>query len=534
MEWYREEYRREPDYSDLLGTLAKSPEDRNAILRKYFEPTDEERTRGIKMPMPAHKAVAELVSAGYVRVIVTTNFDRLLEQALQERGVESTVISTADQAQGALPLVHTNCTLVKVNGDYHYTKIKNTAAELGSYDERINSLLDRVFDEYGLIVCGWSATWDIALCAALERCRSHRFTTFWCKCGNLEDVASRVANFRLAEPIEIKDADTFFQDLTAKVAAIEQFDKPHPLSPKLGSAMVKRYLVDERERIALHDFVAAETEKVCAQLTGEKFPAMTPPTNEEFVKRIHRYEGFTEILVAIITTGCFWGQNSQQLLWAKSLERVANAKDLWTGISLWVDLRLYPALLLLYAGGLGAVASGKYATLAALLVKPRYKGAEGESSLIHKLNWLSVIESNPNAPNLLLPNDGRKHHFPMNEYLHRCLRPTLREFVPSDSDYDEAFDRFEYMFAMVWVDEKPKTASAGWVPLGRFVRNYSVLSSVLHHGQPVGKIIDAEVEREGENWPPLRAGLFGGSMERFRTAKQHVDSFIGGRSQYLY
>ena len=122
----------------------------------------------------------------------------------------------------------------------------------------------------------------------------------------------------------------------------------------------------------------------------------------------------------------------------------------------------------------------------------------------------------------------------MNEYLHRCLRPTLREFVPSDSDYDEAFDRFEYMFAMVWVDEKPKTASAGWVPLGRFVRNYSVLSSVLHHGQPVGKIIDAEVEREGENWPPLRAGLFGGSMERFRTAKQHVDSFIGGRSQYLY
>src|SRR5208282_2547101 len=115
-----------------------------------------------KMPMPAHKAVAELVSGGYVRVIVTTNFDRLLEQALQERGIAPTVISTADQAQGALPLVHTNCTIIKVNGDYLDTRIKNTSSELGSYDQRIHTLLDRVFDEYGLIVCGWSATWDTA------------------------------------------------------------------------------------------------------------------------------------------------------------------------------------------------------------------------------------------------------------------------------------------------------------------------------------------------------------------------------------
>src|SRR5271155_4874389 len=100
--WDREEYGKEPDYSDVLATLAKSAEDRNAILRKYFEPTEEERERGVKTPKPAHRAVAELVFAGYARVIVTTNFDRMLEQALVERGITPTVISTPDQAQGAL------------------------------------------------------------------------------------------------------------------------------------------------------------------------------------------------------------------------------------------------------------------------------------------------------------------------------------------------------------------------------------------------------------------------------------------------
>ena len=84
------------------------------------------------------------------------------------------------------------------------------------------------------------------------------------------------------------------------------------------------------------------------------------------------------------------------------------------------------------------------------------------------------------------------------------------------------------MFALVWVDEHSKMASIGWVPLGRFVRKYSLLSP---GGQPIGKTIADEVER-GENWSPLRAGLFGGSTERLQSAKQRVDSFIAGASQW--
>ena len=46
-----------------------------------------------------------------------------------------------------------------------------------------DGLLDRVFDEFGLVVCGWSGDWDIALRRAMERCASRRFSTYWCAKG---------------------------------------------------------------------------------------------------------------------------------------------------------------------------------------------------------------------------------------------------------------------------------------------------------------------------------------------------------------
>lgn len=83
--WYREKTGQEPDYSALLEELASSPEERRSILHSYIEPTEEDREEGRKIPTAAHHAIADLVRGGYIRVIVTTNFDRLMENALPER-----------------------------------------------------------------------------------------------------------------------------------------------------------------------------------------------------------------------------------------------------------------------------------------------------------------------------------------------------------------------------------------------------------------------------------------------------------------
>ena len=128
--WYRDTFHKDPDYSSLLKALCQTPSERRNLLRSYFEPTLEEKDQGIKVPGPAHKAVADLVSVGLTKVIITTNFDRLIENALEDRGIVPQVISNDSSVRGSLPLIHADCTVVKVNGDYIDTRIRNTRREL--------------------------------------------------------------------------------------------------------------------------------------------------------------------------------------------------------------------------------------------------------------------------------------------------------------------------------------------------------------------------------------------------------------------
>ena len=128
--WYIESFNEEPDYSKLLKSLAPTQSERNALLRSYFEPTKDELEDGIKIPTKAHFAIASLVRSGYIRVILTTNFDRLIEQAIEKEGIVPDVISSDDSLKGAIPLIHSKCTVVKLHCDYKDTRIKNTLREL--------------------------------------------------------------------------------------------------------------------------------------------------------------------------------------------------------------------------------------------------------------------------------------------------------------------------------------------------------------------------------------------------------------------
>ncbi len=86
-EWYKRKFGEEPNYSKVIEEIAKTASERSGLLRSYFEPTEEEIQQKIKVPSQGHSAIAELVKLGFIRVIVTTNFDRLLEKALEDVGI---------------------------------------------------------------------------------------------------------------------------------------------------------------------------------------------------------------------------------------------------------------------------------------------------------------------------------------------------------------------------------------------------------------------------------------------------------------
>lgn len=359
--WYRNQYQEEPDYSKLLDELAKSLSERSQLLKGYFEPKGEEREEGLKVPTAAHRAIAHLVKEGYIRVILTTNFDKLLERALEDVGVNPTVISTPDAIEGAMPSRHTECSIIKLHGDYLDIRIKNTPTELEQYDERLNKLLDTVFDEYGLIVCGWSGEWDIALRAAIDRCPNRRFTTFWAARKEPKGVAKDLFERRKGVFVKIDDADSFFEELSEKVFALQELNKPHPLSAKVAVARSKKYLVEERYRIRLHDLVMQEVEKLYSETSLEHLPSGSSLNSGELTKYVQRDESLTEIVLALIANGCYWGDKSHEGLWTRCLERIANPTIERVGLtSASFKLRLYPALLLLYAGGIASIVAEKY------------------------------------------------------------------------------------------------------------------------------------------------------------------------------
>lgn len=517
--WYRARYGEEPHYAKLLEAVAKSPGERSQLLRTYFESSKEEREQGLKIPTEAHRAIAKLVAGGFVQVILTTNFDRLIEKALEDEGVTPTIISTPDAAEGAMPLARTKCTIIKVHGDYLDTRIKNTPEELSTFDERMNHLLDRVFDEFGLIVCGWSAEWDVALYAALERCKNHRFTTYWTIRGETGERAKKLIDLRRAQVFPIADANAFFREVGEKTFALQDISKPHPLSAKIAVASLKKYIVDESQKIRLHDLVMDETQKLHRELTDTNFSVQGVDfTKEEFYKRVQRYEALTEIPLALIINGCYWGESQHEWLWVKCLERIANPVGRRDGLLAWLNLRLYPALLLLYGGGITSVAAARHGTLSALLTKSVFRDGSKEYPVVSRLYTWAVMDQ---ATGRQLPGMERRYS-PVSDHLYEVLRHPLREILPEDVQYQKCFDRFEYLLALIYADLHERQTGRIWAPVGCFGWRY--------HSYPEGSImneIEKEVNAVGDKWPLLLMGHFDGTTGRFHSIASKLAEHIG-------
>lgn len=230
-DWWAAKGRQEPRYDTLLPQLASTDAARQALLRRYFEALPD----GTQIqPTAGHHALAALAASGRVRVILTTNFDRLIERALDQAGVAPQVIASSGAIEGMTPLVHAPTTVIKLHGDYLSLGQRNTTDELARYPDGTRALLARVFDEYGLLVVGWSAEYDVALVEALESTPSRRYPTFWCSFqGDVSEPALRLIAERQACAIDTAGADEFFEDAIQKVARLDQIaqrrSRPTPM-----------------------------------------------------------------------------------------------------------------------------------------------------------------------------------------------------------------------------------------------------------------------------------------------------------------
>lgn len=434
-------------YSNLIASLGVTAASRRDLVAGFFEPTDEERETGAKQPTDAHRAIAKLVRQGYVRVIVTTNFDRLMERALEDESVAPTVISRPEAYTSAAPLAHAAVTIIKLHGDYADLDMKNTLDELDQYPPEWEALLDRLNEEYGLIIAGWSADWDRALVRSLEHKASRRYPLFWDSRSGKGERATALRETLSGVSVPAASADALFTRLLDNVDAISRLSES-PISAAVALARLKRYLPDPQRHIDLEELVLGEVGK----LVTEVAPLIAYDNNapNAYQQHLETLRDMSLGVVGLLATGVFYDRDETHIdLWVESLQRLMDAREQSLGI--FVDLgersRHFPAMLALRAMGFAARLRGHDATLIALLQRPTWRNGAGESTADYWLHDYSPL--NFDLAHGFSRWGGGRPHFPISQLLREDLRSTLAPLAGGDARYDRASSDYEYVLALI-------------------------------------------------------------------------------------
>ena len=526
--WYVQKYQEAPDYSKILDALAKTRSERQQLLRPYFESNDLEREEGLKQPTAAHKAIARLVAQGFIKVIVTTNFDRLIEKALEDEGIVPTVLSNTHQVEGALPLDHIDCCVFKVHGDYLDPEIRNTQSELEEYPQVYDKFLDRVIDEYGLIVCGWSGSWDTAMRNALFRAQSRRFTTYWALYGEANDEARKLIEHRSAQVIPIDNADYFFQHVQQTVTSIDDYSRPHPLSTEAAVASLKRYISRPEYRIQLSELIDSTVNQVVENTTGQDFEVHAPQPDKATINaRLRRYESACSTLLAIASVGGYWSDEDNSAVWERAIERLSS-KNFVSGTTyvVWRDLTVYPGILLLYALGISAIEAGNLRFVNRIFRRTVTDDSSG------------VAQSSPVLTKLLLARNTEGHlkgylegmernHVPINDWVHNVLRQPLGQLIADDASYSLIFDKFEMLASLGFGSMQHRESYLNdWFPLGAFIwRSENRQRVIAEFEESIGLL--------GNDSPLVECGIFGNNAGQCLSTIERFKEFVSKVAQQM-
>jgi hypothetical protein len=262
----------------------------------------------------------------------------------------------------------------------------------------------------------------------------------------------------------------------------------------------------------LHDLLFQETERAYGVLEGDEFSAQVLGDDDALRHRIARYEAVLCVLVNMYVTGCYWGAAQHTAIWSKCLERVACLTRQKSGHLIWLALRGYPALLLLYAGGIAAIANEQYGTLRTLMETEVIDSDRSSKGPVATWLYPDAVLGKDDAVQVLAPAPRLA---PLSGHMLQLLSEPFSNVIAEPLRYERHFDRFEYMLSLIGTDLRSQLQLDGIMPPGAFLQRRTVIADV-----------QSELDKTGQHWPPLKASLFGGSLDRLQAAKQRVDDLV--------
>jgi hypothetical protein len=357
--WYEAKYGEPGRYETVLERVAGTKLARQQLLKGYFEPSVDDVEAGRKGPTGAHRALARLVQTGSLRVIVTLNFDRLIEQAVRDAGIEPTIVASSSDALGLPPLHMIDCCIIHLHGDYlNPMSMLNTQQELKGYPASIRRVLVQILRDYGLIIVGWSSTYDPALRGAIASRYSSRLPLVW-----IEPFAPSVDARQL---LTLKkglllptDADTAFGRLADAVDALSSRGGRHPLTVAVAVETAKRELSGHQVAISLHDTVTREFARLLDHADFHLPDYRDAAVYGGYSEIYARIEGASQVCCALVATLARWGDTDTDAWWIDEIKRFSTVVT-GNGDTQLQSLRQIAGCALFYAAGIAACAGRRY------------------------------------------------------------------------------------------------------------------------------------------------------------------------------
>jgi hypothetical protein len=284
---------------------------------------------------------------------------------------------------------------------------------------------------------------------------------------------------------------------------------------------VKEMLSEERFRLKLHDRVSQQVREVLSQTADDYFPLSGAWSPEQFVERLKKYEEVLQDLLDALVLIAYWGGLPNRTTISLPFKHLAGRLAMVSGTTAWINLRWYPINLMLYSGGIAAVAARKYEHLYSMFYSsvPDQNTLRGGDAIVLGASTNAMTELDQAFKTI--PRHER-NRVPRSEYLFKVLQPRLDDLLFLGTDYEEAFDRFELLYALEFVHRfrADDDGAMVWGPIGRF--GWKVGRG---EGGPFNSLV-REAEKLGSSWGPINAGLFGGEVQRFREVAAKFSQFL--------
>lgn len=301
----------------------------------------------------------------------------------------------------------------------------------------------------------------------------------------------------------------------------EFFNKRHikPVEPLLPPAeQLEQYLLDPNDARKAAKLIDKEIEKVSEDIVSISTSEMAKNGSSEGVYQLMQaYEGIAVDVLKIYVRGCYDGND--QALTEAMVRGLINLAHLPPLAHQFGSPHLYLALLLLYAGGMAALAGKRFTMLISLMHQVWVRTTENPKGYpaVYQLVPYRVIPEH--IAKRIPPVEA--HHTPISAYLFRVLREPLRPVIRTDAEYEECFLRFEYLFALA---SAFASGEYGWgiaAPVGSYIWEQN-----LRRPPYIFDVTDRELDRQKESWPPFKAGIFDGAFEDFLLSKRQADDSI--------